>query len=73
MCRCVLKQADEQEEQQLHSLADMLSKDTESMMGYTLNNEKYFGNALESTWLADVYYKHFAKEKNDAVLDMFLR
>ena len=73
MCRCVLKQADEQEEQQLHSLADMLSKDTESMMGYTLNNEKYFGNALESTWLADVYYKHFAKEKNDAALDMFLR
>ena len=65
LCLCIFKQATAREEQELHSLADMLSRDTESVMGYDRNIE----NALDATWLKDEYYKCFAKEKGVVVSD----
>ncbi len=68
ICLMIFKQATEEEEQELHSLAEQMSEDTESMMGYDRNNSKWLSTALEATWLADVYYKYFAKEKTDIAL-----
>ena len=67
MCLCIFKQATAQEEQEMHDLAKQMSPDTESMMGYE-NASKWVSTALEATWLADVYYKYFAKEKSDVAL-----
>ena len=67
MCLMIFKQATDEEEQELHELAGWMSKDTESMMGYETDS-KWVSTALEATWLADVYYKYFAIEKNDIAL-----
>ena len=67
MCLMIFKQATDEEEQELHELAGWMSKDTESMMGYETDS-KWVSTALEATWLADVYYKYFAKEKTDTAL-----
>ena len=71
MCLRILNQYSAQEEQELHELAEVLSKDTESMMGYD-SESKWFSTALGATWLADVYYKYYAKEKTDVALDGML-
>ncbi len=62
LCLCILKQADAQEEQ-LHSLAELLSKDTQSVMGY----DKKINTALDASWLGDVYHKNFASKKKGDV------
>jgi hypothetical protein len=67
LCLCIFKQETEQDVQELHSLAKEMSTDTESMMGYETDS-KWVSTALEATWLADVYYKYFAEEKNDVAL-----
>ena len=68
MCLRILNQNSAQEEQELHNLADELSKDTEIMEGYDRGNSKWLSTALEATWLADVYQKYFAEEKADTAL-----
>lgn len=68
LCLCILKQATAQEEQELHSLADMLSKDTESVMGYDWRVQ----TALDGTWLKDVYKKFFIKDENVTVAGMLI-
>ncbi len=60
LCLCILKQADTRQEQELHSLAQLLGKDTESVMGFDLKIK----TALDGTWLKDVYTKFFRLEKD---------
>ncbi|MBQ3529320.1 MAG: DUF4838 domain-containing protein, partial [Oscillospiraceae bacterium] len=68
LCLCIFKQATAEEEQELHALADMLSKDTESVMGYDRDVE----TALDGTWLKDVYKKFFSKDENVTVAGMLI-
>ena len=68
LCLCILKQADAETEQKLHTLADMLSKDTDSVMGY----DRSVRTALDGTWLKDVYKKFFAEDENVTVAGMLI-
>jgi hypothetical protein len=68
LCLCIFKQATAEEEQELHNLKDMLSKDTESMMGY----DRQVRTALDGTWLKDVYKKVFSKDENVTAAGMLI-
>ena len=71
LCLSIFKQATEQDTQKMHDLAERMSTDTESMMGYD-TEMRLLKTALDASWVADVYRKYFAKEKSDEALSGML-